>query len=417
MVKHYLWLVLLSGFAIWSSMQIATWPVSWQTLLFYAPYAVAGIGIFISVLLNRMQPILMLLTVAITVFALTFVPIEHKAFSVDILYPLISILLPLNILIWLLVPERGVKHNTYNIALLSLFVIQALGVYWVVQTMPFELMQHISTPVTDEEGFWVKIPLLGSLLMILVANVLVIRLAMLQKFKVLDQVGFFVLVLMVLGLNGYVDYGVLGWLASISLLMIILSMIFDAHQIAYTDELTGMAGRRALFESFMGLGRTYSIAMVDIDHFKQFNDSYGHDIGDLVLRTVSKVLNSVGSGGKAYRFGGEEFTVVFAGKNPEQVRPILDELRKAVEETELNFTHEGKDTNTTVRVSIGVAEKGGEFKTPEEVIKGADQALYQAKEMGRNRVVVFGDPVEKTIKKGQKSVRLRKRKPKAKPKQ
>lgn len=414
MVKHYLWLVLLSGFAIWSSLQIATWPVGWQTLLFYAPYAVAGIGIFISVLLNRMQPILMLLTVTFTVFALTFVPIEHQAFSADILYPLISILLPLNILVWLLVPERGVNHNIYNIALLSMFVVQALGVYWVVQTMPFDLMQHISTPVTEEEGFWVKIPLLGSLLMILVANVLIIRLAMLQKIKVLDQVGFFVLILMVLGLNSYVDYGVLGWLASISLLMIILSMIFDAHQIAYTDELTGMSGRRALFESFMGLGRTYSIAMVDIDHFKQFNDSYGHDIGDLVLRTVSKVLNSVGSGGKAYRFGGEEFTVVFAGKTPEQARPILDDLRKAVEETELNFTHEGKETQTNVRVSIGIAEKNAEFKSPEEVIKGADQALYQAKEMGRNRVVVYGDPVEKTIKKGQKSARLRKRKPKAK---
>ncbi len=412
MVKHYLWLALLSGFAIWSSQQIPTWPVGWQTLLFYAPYAVAGVGIFISVLLNRMQPVLMLLTVSLTMFSLTFVPIEHKAFSVDVLYPLISLLLPLNLLIWLLVPERGVNRSAYNIMLLSMFVVQAAGVYWVVQTLPFELMQHVSTPVSTEPGFPVKVPLLGSLLIIVVANILIIRLAMLQKHKVLDQVGIFVLLLMALGLNGYIEYGVLGWLASISLLMIILSMIFDAHQIAYTDELTGVAGRRALFESFMGLGRTYTIAMVDIDHFKSFNDTYGHDIGDLVLRTVSKVLNSVGSGGKTYRFGGEEFAIVFAGKTPEQARPVLDELRKAVEATELNFKHKDKDTSTTVRVSMGVAQKDNEFKSPEEVIKGADQALYQAKEMGRNRVVVYGDPVEKTLKKGQKSGRIRKRKTK-----
>ena len=410
MVKHYLWLALLSAFAIWSATLITTWPVGWQTLLFYSPYVVAGIGVFISVLLNRMQPILLLFAVTLTVFALTFVPIENKTYSLDIIFPLMSILLPLNLLIWLLVPERGVKLNGYNLSLLTVFVVQAMGVYWVVTTLPFELVQQLSVPVSEDEGFFVKIPLFGSLMMILVVNIFIIRLAMLQKIKVLDQVALFVLLLMTLGLNGFVEYGILGWLASISLLMIILSMIFDAHQIAYTDELTGMAGRRALFESFMGLSRTYSIAMIDIDHFKNFNDTYGHDVGDLVLRTVSKVLTGVGAGGKAYRFGGEEFTVVFTGKTPEQVRPVLDDLRKAVEATELKFNHNGKQTKTKVAVSIGVAPKNKEFKTPEAVIKAADQALYQAKEMGRNRVVAYGDPVEKTLKKGQKSARLRKRK-------
>ncbi|MBN2865438.1 MAG: GGDEF domain-containing protein [Thiotrichales bacterium] len=410
MVKHYLWLVLLSGFAIWSAQQISGWPVGWQSLLFYAPYVIAGIGIFISVVLNRMQPILMMLTVTLTVLVLTLLPIENKAYTVDIVYPLVAILLPFNLLIWLFVPERGVKHISYNIVLLSVFVLQAIGIYWVVSTLPFELMNKVVLPISDEEGFFIKIPLMGSLLIILAANVLLIRLAMVQKLKVLDQVTLFVLVLMALGINGLAGYGTLGWLSSIALLMIILSMIFDAHKIAYTDELTGMAGRRALFESFMGLNRNYSIAMVDIDHFKKFNDTYGHDIGDLVLRTVSKVLNSVGSGGKAYRFGGEEFTVVFAGKTPEEARPILDALRKAVEETELKFTHEGKETQTKVAVSIGIAPRNKEFKTPEAVIKAADQALYQAKEMGRNRVVAYGDPVEQSLKKGQKSARLRKRK-------
>jgi len=409
LVKHYLWLVLLSGFAIWSAQRIADWPVGWQSLLLYAPYVIAGIGIFISVILNRIQPILMMLTITLTVLALTLLPAEHKNYTVEILYPLITILLPLNLLLWLFVPERGVKHNAYSVLLLSFFILQAIGIYWTVSFLPFDLLSKIALPISDEEGFLITIPLMGSLLMILAANILLIRLAMVQKLKVLDQVTLFVLILMALGLNGIADYGILGWMASIGLLMIILSMIFDAHKIAYTDELTGMAGRRALFESFMGLNRNYSIAMIDIDHFKKFNDTYGHDIGDLVLKTVSKVLSQVGSGGKAYRFGGEEFTVVFAGKSPKEVRPVLDTLRKTVEQTDLKFNHQSKEVKTKVTVSIGVAPKNKVFKTAEAVIKAADQALYQAKEMGRNRVVAYDDPVEQSLKKGQKSARIRKR--------
>lgn len=409
MVKHYVWLLLLSGFAIWSSTQIATWPVSWQMLLFYSPYAVAGIGIFISILLNRMQPILMILTLTFTVFFLSATPLEMRVMSIGTLYPFITLLLPLNLLLWLVVPERGVKHTSYNLVLLSLFVLQAGGLYWAVTDMPIDLLQTALLPVSNEAGFAVKIPMLASLVAIMVANIFIIRLAMLRKYRVLDQVVIFVLLLMIFGLNEFLEYGVLGWLVSISLLMIILSMIFDAHQIAYTDELTGMAGRRALFESFMGLNKNCSIAMIDIDHFKNFNDSYGHDVGDVVLRTVSKVLNKVGSGGKAYRFGGEEFTVVFSGKSPDEVRPVLEALRQAVEDTELKFNHEGKEIVTKVTVSIGVAPRNKIIKTPEAVIKAADQALYQAKEMGRNRVVVHDDPVEKTLKKGQKSARIRKR--------
>ena len=80
---------------------------------------------------------------------------------------------------------------------------------------------------------------------------------------------------------------------------------------------------------------------------------------------------------------------MFAGKSPEQVRAVLDALRNQVEATPLQFEHQGKPTTTKVTVSIGVAEKNREFKTPDEVMKAADQALYQAKEMGRNRIYVY----------------------------
>lgn len=411
MARHYFWLLLLSGFAVWQAYQIPSWPLGWQALLDYAPYAVAAIGLFVSLLLNRMQPVFLLANLLLVVFLMSdLVPLPLNSAAQALRFPLVSLLIPVNILLWILLPERGVKHHAYNLFLTGLLVLQGVGIYWMMQNVSLETVQFLAKPVSTDLDSAFNVPMVSAVVILVVANLMMIRLAMMRKVRVLDQVALFVLVLVAVGLNSAAQYGMLNWLISIAALMIVLSVVFDTHQIAYTDELTGMAGRRALFESFMGLGRRYSIAMIDIDHFKKFNDTYGHDVGDLVLQTVSKVLNQVGSGGKAYRFGGEEFTVVFTGKTPEQARPILDELRKQVEATDLRFKHKDQETSTKVTVSIGVAEKTANMKTPEEVIKAADQALYQAKEMGRNRVVVSGDPAEKVIKRGQKSARIRKRK-------
>jgi len=140
--------------------------------------------------------------------------------------------------------------------------------------------------------------------------------------------------------------------------------------------------------------------MADVDRFKQFNDNYGHDIGDQVLRMVGAKLAQVGGGGRAFRYGGEEFALLFPGKSAEEVLPFLQEVRKAVEET--NFTIRGRGRprkkpesprttratrrSVTITVSIGVAERNGRQHTPDQVVKAADKALYRAKEGGRNRV-------------------------------
>ncbi|NPA71401.1 MAG: GGDEF domain-containing protein, partial [Gammaproteobacteria bacterium] len=161
----------------------------------------------------------------------------------------------------------------------------------------------------------------------------------------------------------------------------------DSHHIAYTDELTGIYGRRALMESFLGLGQKYSMAMVDIDHFKNFNDKYGHDVGDDVLRTVAEILNTVGIGGKVYRYGGEEFTLVFPGKGTSEVMAELERLRSAVAFEVFEFDLKDQPEQTHVTISIGVAENSADFKTPEAVLKFADEGLYKAKKAGRNKVV------------------------------
>jgi diguanylate cyclase (GGDEF)-like protein len=144
--------------------------------------------------------------------------------------------------------------------------------------------------------------------------------------------------------------------------------------------------------------------MLDVDHFKKFNDTYGHDLGDQVLRMVASKLSKVAGGGKAYRYGGEEFCVIYPGKDMKASFPYLSSLRQTVDETRMVIR--GKDRpkqkpdimskrrrpiqEVHVTISIGVAEKCNELYTPEDVIKAADKALYVAKEKGRNRISQYG---------------------------
>ena len=145
----------------------------------------------------------------------------------------------------------------------------------------------------------------------------------------------------------------------------------------------------------MKLGNKYVIAMIDIDFFKKFNDKYGHDVGDDVLKLVASNLVKVTGGGKAFRYGGEEFTILFPGKSMNDVLPHLESLREQV--SKAGYTRKpskaknakSKPQNTSqlfVTISIGVCEKNSTYKDPNDVIKGADKALYRAKKKGRNCV-------------------------------
>ena len=182
---------------------------------------------------------------------------------------------------------------------------------------------------------------------------------------------------------------------SMVMLMLVAAVAHEAYQMAFRDELTGLPGRRALNERLQRLGRDYVIAMVDVDHFKKFNDTHGHDVGDQVLRLVAGQLRKVGGGGKAYRYGGEEFTLLFPGKSVEQSLPHIEAVRLAIEQYRMQLRdpqrrprddREGKQrragkaaSEVSVTVSMGVAERQAEQRTPQEVIREADKALYSAK--------------------------------------
>jgi GGDEF domain-containing protein len=189
------------------------------------------------------------------------------------------------------------------------------------------------------------------------------------------------------------------------MLMIAAAVAHEAYQMAFRDELTGLPGRRALNERMQRLGRNYVLAMSDVDHFKKFNDTHGHDVGDQVLRLVAIKLSKISGGGRAYRYGGEEFALVFAGKTLEECMPHLEVIRESIasyniqlrnQENRPQDDQQGRQrrggsgaSSVSVTVSIGVAERV-EQRTPEEVLKSADQALYSAKGAGRNCVMAFG---------------------------
>ena len=183
-------------------------------------------------------------------------------------------------------------------------------------------------------------------------------------------------------------------------LVLALAVVETSYAMAFRDELTGLPARRALWQEIESAGRSYAVAMVDVDHFKKFNDRHGHDVGDQVLRLVASQLGKVTGGGRAFRYGGEEFTVVFPGKGREDALPHLEELRETIEasrfavrrslrprkEPSVKKAKKRSPRRLSVTVSIGIAERTEKAATGEAVVKAADRALYRAKKAGRNRV-------------------------------
>ncbi|TCS61616.1 diguanylate cyclase (GGDEF)-like protein [Varunaivibrio sulfuroxidans] len=193
------------------------------------------------------------------------------------------------------------------------------------------------------------------------------------------------------------------WSSALAILGI--GLIQDSHAMAFIDELTGLAGRRALTMDMNAMGGRYAAAMLDVDHFKKFNDTYGHDTGDQVLKMVASKMAAVGGGGRAYRYGGEEFTVLFPASRAADARRHLEAVRTAIAETPFRIRAQNRpkkkpgattkqkkkksaDRNVTVSISIGLAHRGGGAQTPQDVLKRADTALYRAKKTGRNRLCV-----------------------------
>ncbi|PKM76469.1 MAG: GGDEF domain-containing protein [Firmicutes bacterium HGW-Firmicutes-15] len=340
---------------------------------------------------------LVFILIQFTTEAIIYQRHHYDSTQMNSIYSVIGILVPLNIFIYCFLKERGIFSQWGFLKLISI-IGQFLGAIWIVSSDKLAILNILNVQLLP----WTFDFLHGiAQLSLIVFCLSIISILLLMQIN-----------------NCYFSATAIGILFSVALLiyfrdtplagpifmsstglMMIICIIQNTYSMAYLDELTEIPGRRALREEMMKLSGNYVMAMVDIDFFKKFNDKYGHNVGDEVLRMVASKLVQVTGGGKAFRYGGEEFVIVFSGKKLADVLPHLEKLRENI--AKADFSIRGKDRpkmktekiklaqptkRTSVTVSIGAAEKSNAYGKAQEVLTAADKALYRAKKNGRNRV-------------------------------
>jgi len=169
------------------------------------------------------------------------------------------------------------------------------------------------------------------------------------------------------------------------------TQLAQVHKAALFDSLSGLYNRRAFDDDLAALMQSeqaLSLIFLDIDHFKVFNDEYGHLFGDTVIRAIAKRLQSTCQAGiTAYRYGGEEFALLVPHKSLRVARQFAEMLRTSIERLNVKDRRTSKQVSS-ITASFGVAEKTAN-DTPETIVERADRKLYEAKKLGRNRVMPF----------------------------
>lgn len=321
-------------------------------------------------------------------------------------FEMVALFLPLDFILLTFFPERGTEGRSLFWFLLLLFVESVLVAVIARPDQPAPGFLHARII----HNYHLHLTQPSLLLFIIAAGLLFFRLA--QHHKPIDNGMVWALISACLGLEsgaagriGTAYFGVAGFILA-------SCIIENSYSLAYQDELTGLHSRRAFNDAAMRLKHPFSIAIVDIDHFKSINDTHGHDIGDQVLRLVASKLSTVSGGGETFRVGGEEFNILFPGKIASDAADHLELLRLRVEAAEFRLRKQedrrkvprDSDRRTastrrskspprppsgmlSVTVSIGLAESHSK-SSADEVIEQADKALYRAKRGGRNRIEI-----------------------------
>ncbi len=385
--------------AVWlATPTLSAYPVFRNTLLPGLPYFPLIAGSLLALLFNRSRAWFALWLLAAVYWATSTLP------PLPARDALITVVLPITLAFIAELRERGcfTRHGLQRTAIL---VLVALAVNFVAMDQSQTLIIWLySKPMGELPGTFLSLgqPALiatGFAMLLLILRYLVVR-TWLES----ALIGAVIATAVVLDPKSTPDRQAL--YATLAQLLVLMAVVLDSHYMAYRDELTGLPGRRALNEELLKLGSFYCLAMVDVDHFKKFNDRHGHEVGDQVLKLVASKLRKVRGGGKPFRYGGEEFCVVFPGKSSTEAHPDLEQLRASVQDAIFRLRaknrprrHKQKTPATggerevvSVTISIGAAERDDSAPTPQLVMKAADRALYQAKEAGRNQVILAPNP-------------------------
>jgi len=316
----------------------------------------------------------------------------------------ITFLLPLNFVIFSFTKERGIISR-YGQKQLAIIIIQTLIIalllrYPIPAVSNFFNKEYLSI-LNHRSVFIPQLSIISFEFSLLVLASTIIHQPSIR------QGGFFgSLIFIFLSFLNFDNPDAFTLFYSLGGTVLVTSIILNSYILAYHDELTGLSSRRALKQYLMSLGSNYSLAMVDVDHFKKVNDTHGHDVGDQVLRQLASYLQNAPGGAKAYRYGGEEFTLVYNNKSATEAADYANQLRKQVEKDSFKIRNKderpqrgkkNKASNNKKKVtnkkfnytvSIGIAEYQEHHKTPFDTLKTSDKALYTAKQKGRNCVVI-----------------------------
>jgi diguanylate cyclase (GGDEF)-like protein len=402
-VRRLLPVAVLLFIAIYSRQSTTGLSSEYQLLLNWMPYVTLGITMFLCLNYNRAR----LFAVSLSLVLVYFLIQSKLQTSLNDFHPLyiytsISLLLPIMLLLFYFLPERGLK-NRYGILVISI-----VPLFFLAGLITFNSLPEIILTSYIIQYFQIR-PFENYLLSLNISffYLFVLITGFYRLYKTSDE--YYVALISVLVFS-FVTLAFFS-LDKISVVMLsmagislIVSLLRGAHDMAYRDDLTGLLGRRALNERLKGLGKRYVLAMMDVDHFKKFNDTHGHDVGDDVLKMVARHIDAVKGGGTAYRYGGEEFCIVFSGKDIEYSKPFLENVRTDIEHYRMEIRdkkHRSKSSESakerrgrrstsragktvSVTISIGVAAPNEKYVKVDEVLKAADTALYKAKQNGRN---------------------------------
>ncbi len=364
------------------------------------PWAVFGGGMLLAWRFNKSRLFFALLVLVIADQSLQFFAdtTANPFRMADVVSNAVSLLLPLNLAVFSLLKERGIV-TLRGIFRLGLILSQPFGIALAYRYYPdLDLAGYLGHSFVDVPAL-THISLTQPALLAFFAAFLFLVVRFILSRNAVAGTFFWTLALVFHALGFAKFEPVSPLFFATAGLVLGISVIETSHSMAYRDELTQLPARRALKEALLQVGSQYTVAMIDIDYFKKFNDRYGHDVGDQVLQMVASKLAKVGRGGKAFRYGGEEFTLIFPGSLMDVI-PHVERVRKTIESSEFLLRGPGRPRKkpeksvttkeslekVSVTVSIGVAERDDCYRTPREVVKAADKALYRAKSSGRNRI-------------------------------
>ncbi len=362
-------------------------PQQWNYFIPWLPLAISGF-LFLVVGFFNFSRILFAGLISLSVW--TFLKLD---FSNPHYTQLAIVVMSVNMLLIAFYKERGTYSITGLFRIVFIFCQPGLlAVAYVFQTN--ELHQLISWPHVSIEGFNISIPALAvfSVCFLYLLIKLFVQTLLIDAYLLVSLVFSGWLLVM-----PPVDEIQLSLLVSLNQLLLVMALFKRTLSMAYMDELTGLPGRRALNERMVKLGKNYTAAMLDIDFFKKFNDTYGHDVGDQVLRMVAQKIRQV-KGGTAYRYGGEEFCVLFPTTDVDIAADALEQVRVQVEQASLKVRSKKRSKNN--KKGRGLRGKGGSgeqvsvtisgglavARTNTNPLKAADIALYKAKGQGRNQI-------------------------------